>query len=225
MNEGTFHKMASSRSGCSSKGVGGLRVSLRRTRAAGGCPGSNRFQRPAAYLCRGEGFDKNTQRGALCRGPLGDGAFLDHAPGDYHVRIPAKRSSHPHERLSPGRASAPALGHGDAGIGKLDPGGAVDRTGRRGPGDAAETGGEKRTIEKAFYAIWVSIDATACSAHACPPAEGPGLLLYAAGMLVLKYIKTCGPAISSSSGRPITPATSEYTCARVNLSTHPRVKA
>jgi hypothetical protein len=44
----------------------------------------------------------------------------------------------------------------------------------------------------------VSIDATDCSAHACLSAEGPGLPLYAAGMLVLKYIKTCGPAISAS---------------------------
>jgi hypothetical protein len=35
----------------------------------------------------------------------------------------------------------------------------------------------------------VSIDATEFSAHACLPIEGPGLPLYAAGMLVLKYQK------------------------------------
>jgi hypothetical protein len=81
------------------------------------------------------------------------------------------------------------LGHCDAGFGKLDPGGAVDRIGRRGPGDAAEEAGEKRTIEKAFYAIKVSIGAIACSVHACPPSEEPGAPLYATGIFVLEYQK------------------------------------
>ena len=33
----------------------------RRTRAARRCLGTNRLQRPAAYLCRGGGFGKNAQ--------------------------------------------------------------------------------------------------------------------------------------------------------------------
>ena len=48
-------------------------------------------------------------------------------------------------------------------------------------------------IERAFYAIRVSIGAIDCTTYVCPPAEGPGVMLCAAGMLVLKYSKTCGP--------------------------------
>jgi hypothetical protein len=41
--------------------------------------------------------------------------------------------------------------------------------------------------QKAFLANRVSIGAIACSASAFPPAEEPGVPLYATGILVLKY--------------------------------------